>query len=50
MKAGEVIALMIGGGSAVIELPKSLSLLLQEKSVCEAGETRISILNDIAQS
>ena len=50
MKAGEVIALMIGSGSCEIELPKSLSLLLQEKSVCEAGETRICILDEIAQS
>lgn len=50
MKAGEVIALMIGAGSSVVELPNSLSLLLQEKGVCEAGETRICILNELAQS
>lgn len=49
MKVGEVIALMIGSGSCEMELPQSLSLLIQEKSVCEAGETRISILDNIAQ-
>lgn len=49
MKAGEVIALMIGAGSSVMELPKALSLLIQEKSLCEAGETRICILDEIAQ-
>lgn len=50
MKVGEVLSLMIGKGTCVIELPKSLSPLVQRGSVCEAGETRICVLDEIAQS
>lgn len=49
MKAGEVLALMIGPGTCEITMPESLNPLLQENSVCQAGETRICILDDIVQ-
>lgn len=48
MKSGEVLSLMIGPGSCIIELPRPRNLLLQSGSVCEAGETRICILEDIS--
>lgn len=50
MKAGEVIALMIGPGSCEITMPKSLHLLIKKGSSCQAGESRICILDDVIQA
>jgi hypothetical protein len=50
MKAGEVVALMIGKGSCQIELPAALPILLKQDAVCQAGESRICVLEEIEQS
>lgn len=50
MKAGEVVALMIGKGSCRIELPADLPIMMKQDAVCQAGESRICVLEEIQQS
>jgi hypothetical protein len=48
MKAGEVLALMIGKGMCQITIPPDIPLLLKAGDECHAGESRICILKELS--